>query len=466
MFAIIDLETTGLDPGTDRIFEIAILQFDGQQLTDSFCTLVNPEFQLLPGIERLTGIVDKQLSDAPKFFQIARKIVELTENRIIVAHHSRFDYAFLRKEFSRLGYNFSRQQLCTERLSRKLLPDFGSYKLSHLCKKLNIPLNGAHRALADANATLQLFQHLQILEKCPVSETESLKENIRENILPPGLNRNDINKLAEGCGVYFFYDERDRLIYVGKSKNIRKRVQSHFSGDLKSQKSLKMKHHIRRIDYQITGSELIALLLESDLIKTHQPVFNRSQRTIRYRYGLFSQLSADGYLTFSLQRFGPKGPNGIDGELVIAFSNKKQAQSFQDRIITKYRLCQKLCGLYKNRGPCFNYHLKLCNGACVGSESPEDYNLRANQAIDQFCYDFPDFLIVTKGRNADEKGVVLIRQGLYRGFGFLPEDAISALAIDTVGEHIQQRADNQDIRKIINAFLAKHPKTRIIALDK
>ncbi|MEZ4763852.1 MAG: GIY-YIG nuclease family protein [Calditrichia bacterium] len=225
----------------------------------------------------------------------------MTENRIIVAHHSRFDYAFA-KNF-RGWATISADSNSAPNGSAANCSDFGSSQLSHLCKKLNIPLNGAHRALADANATLQLFQHLQILEKCPVSETESLKENIRENILPPGLNRNDINKLAEGCGVYFFYDERDRLIYVGKSKNIRKRVQSHFSGDLKSQKSLKMKHHIRRIDYQITGSELIALLLESDLIKTHQPVFNRSQRTIRYRYGLFSQLSADGYLTFSLQRF-------------------------------------------------------------------------------------------------------------------------------------------------------------------
>ena len=160
MFTIIDIETTGNSSKNGKITEIAIYQHNGQRITDSFSTLINPEIDIPFFITKLTGIDNDMVKNAPKFFEVARKIVEMTAGRTFIAHNVHFDYSFIKEEFKRLGYTFNRKTLCTVQLSRKLLPGHRSYSLGNLCKDIGIEINGRHRATGDAYATVKLFEIL------------------------------------------------------------------------------------------------------------------------------------------------------------------------------------------------------------------------------------------------------------------------------------------------------------------
>lgn len=457
MFAIVDIETTGLSPVHDRIIEIAIVIYDGREITETFSSLVSPQLLLPPGIIRLTGITNEVLQDAPQFYEIARKIVELTENKIFVAHNVRFDYSFVRQSFRRLGYNFYRRQLCTFRLSRKHFPGLPSYSLGSLCRFLNIEAESEHRAIKDALATLRLFEKLHPLHNEEPPGSTALAE-CKETFLPPGISHEDIAKIPEETGVYFFYDEREKLIYVGKSKNIRKRILSHFSGDLKSSRSREMKNKIRQLRYEVTGSELVALLRESELIKKHQPPYNRDQRNTLYLYGIFSSMDGSGYLRLSLERL-PADGNG--SEPLLSFTNRMEAMEFLEKLLKKYDLCQKLCGIHKTGGPCFSYHTKGCQGACIGKELPPNYNKRVKKAIWQFEYALPSFLVIGRGRRDDEKSVVAIEKGVFKGFGYFQPQMVGEEAAQ-IREAVQTGEDNQDVRRIIIGYLRKNKEDLVV----
>ena len=215
-FAIIDIETTGLRAGQEKITEIAIILHDGKQIIEEFSSLVNPEKKIPHFITQLTGINDQMVSDAPRFYELARNIIELTDNATIVGHNVNFDYSFLKSEFKSLGYEFQRKTMDTIKLSRKLIPGLPSYSLGKLCASLNIPNTSRHRAAGDAMATTRLFELLFSIDGEP--EILSLKG------LSSNVNRSVIENLPELSGVYYFFDDRGKMIYVGKSINIKARV--------------------------------------------------------------------------------------------------------------------------------------------------------------------------------------------------------------------------------------------------
>ncbi len=445
-YAIIDVETTGLSPKEDRVIEISVLKYDGREIVDRFTTLVNPEIRLSPGIVRLTGIDNSLLKDAPKFYEIARKIVTMTDGAIIIGHNVRFDYAFLRHEFSRLGYRYVRKHLCTMRLSRKIMPGLPSYRLSILAKRLGLALPG-HRAEKDAETTLAL---LKSLEDISIDEEDDfagmLQTELKTSVLPAGISREKIQTLPEETGIYFFYDIQGQLLYVGKSLSVRKRVLGHFSNDMSTSKSQKMKALVRDIDFIITGSELVALLLESDFIKSEQPPFNRSQRNVKYRYGLVASIDKKGYHRLSLDHYGKAD------DPLMAFSNRAKAENYVLSLVKKYELCQKMAGIDKSKEACFQYHLKACHGACVGAESPDAYNARVKDALQRFNYPSPTFAIIGEGRSKRENSVVLVENGIYQGFGFVGKRKLKR-ELDFIRPLVKTRPDNQDIRKIINSYL-------------
>jgi len=163
LFTIIDIETTGAVYKYGKITEIAIYVHNGSEITGSFSSLVNPEIDIPIAITRLTGITNAMVAEAPKFYEVARTIAEITAGRTFVAHNVNFDYHFIKEEFSRLGYDFDRKRVCTVQLSRKLLPGHASYSLGRLCSELGIEITDRHRAEGDALATVKLFELL--LEK-------------------------------------------------------------------------------------------------------------------------------------------------------------------------------------------------------------------------------------------------------------------------------------------------------------
>ncbi len=454
MYAIVDLETTGSRPTEDKITEIAIVLHDGDKVVDSFTSLINPGRSIPYEITQLTGITNEMVRDAPRFHEVARRIVEFTDGKVFVAHNVRFDYSFLKSEFHSLGYNYQRKTLCTVRLSRKLLPGYPSYSLGKLCSSLKIPLVNRHRAFGDAEATSKLLDKILKLDK-PEELSNFIDGEIKAQTLPPQISSAQVMALPEQTGVYYFHDANGQVIYVGKSKNIKKRIISHFAMDYKSRKSIEFKNNITDITYEITGSELVALLLESDEIKRLKPKYNSAQKRTGGLYGIFTETDKSGYVHLYFDRL-----NGHTEPLVM-LQNYQKAQSFLYRQVEKFNLCLKLCELHKIKGPCFNYQLHRCQGACISRESPESYNLRVQEAIDSFSFTSRNFVVIGQGRKRGEKSVVCIEQGTYNGFGFI-QSSDEQLSMEEVKSYIKPYAHNRDIQKIICGYMKKSTNDRFI----
>jgi DNA polymerase-3 subunit epsilon len=453
MYAIVDIETTGGSHQNDKITEIAIYIHDGNRIVDEFCSLVNPERSIPYFITGLTGITNEMVADAPKFYEIAKEIVKLTENKIFVAHNAGFDYNFIRNEFKNLGYDYKRQQLCTVKLSRKIIPGLKSYSLGNICNDLNIIINDRHRAAGDAFATVRLLEKLLHLDELAGNGDITLSTPK----LHPSLKKETIENLPQAPGVYYLHDETGKIIYIGKSKNIHARVLSHLSNQA-TKRAGEMRDRIAGISYELTGNELVALLLESHEIKLHKPLYNRRQRRSMFTYGLFTYKDENNYTRFMLD----KSENRVEQPLTT-FNNKKAAVAFINKMVEKYRLCQKLSGIYNSQGSCFHYSIMECNGACDGKEHPEIYNIRAREALENFKFIHDNFLIIDKGRDINEKTVIKIKNGKYMGFGYIEKDT-SIMDETNLDDYLKPLYDNRDVQMIIKNYLKKNKVEKIIKL--
>ena len=282
MYVVVDVETTGGKYGEEGITEIAIYKYDGLEITDQLISLINPERPIQPFVENLTGINERMLRNAPKFYEIAKRIVEITTDCVLVAHNASFDYRMLQTEFDRLGFDFERKTLCTVELSKKLIPDVESYKLGKLVRSLGIPLSDRHRAAGDARATLDLLKIL--LHKD--GEKHIVKNLIKShsNTKKPKHLLKLLKTVPASMGVYYLHNSKGDVIYIGKSKNMKRRVNQHFSSSGKKQ--LRIQLETDSISVEETGSELIALLKELDEIKLHKPKHNRVHKSSFIKFGL------------------------------------------------------------------------------------------------------------------------------------------------------------------------------------
>ncbi len=455
MFAILDIETTGGSPKTEKITEIAIFFHDGEKVISEWSTLLNPEKNIPYFITGLTGITNEMVADAPKFYEVARELVERTENHTIVGHNVNFDYSFIKSEFKRLGFEYDRKTLCTVKLSRKILPGHKSYSLGKICKDLGITIMDRHRAAGDALATVKLFEMLQDNQNGDngldiISEPRGRYKNLNEN-----LTVEAIESLPEACGTYYFFDDKQQLLYIGKSKDIRHRVLSHL-GNTTSKRAMEMKQRIHSISYELTGSELIALLKESKEIKEQKPMYNRAQKRSSYYWGLYAGKDEFGYITFSLRKISemPEDP-------VTSYNNKKEAREAITRMVEKNWLCQKLSGLYQTDGACFHHTIRQCNGACVQGESVSSYNKRAETLLDNLKLDRGNVLIIDQGREPEERSLVRIEKGMYMGYGYLSVNE-SYLGIEQMLDCINPALDNRDIRQILKNWLKNNKVEKML----
>ncbi len=451
MYAIVDLETTGGKPGEHRITEFACYVYDGEEVVDEFSTLINPERKIPYQITRITGIDDKMVRTAPKFYEVARRIFEITDGKIFVAHNVNFDYGFLKYEFESLGGTFLRKKLCTANYSRKILPGKRSYSLGALCKEFGIEIRNRHRAAGDAEATVKLLKLLLGVESMKSVDLFSDQHLRQIN----GVSQLEIiNQLPNTTGVYYFHDANDELIYIGKSKNIRSRVLSHFATNLTT-KSREMKQRISNINFEECGSELIALLKESQEIKNHQPLFNRAQRRKSFTYGLFVKQNEEGYDELKLDKLKK---NDIP---LTSFTTKMAGRDFLHATVEKFGLCQKLCGLYPAETSCFHYNIGLCGGACIGKETAEEYNAKVHEAVAHLQFLHESFVLIDTGRNEHESSVVMVENGRYLGYGYL-DDSVTVESPEEFKEFITHYDDNRDVRQIIKSFLDRNAVKKII----
>lgn len=446
MYSVVDIETTGNGYKGQKITEISIFIFDGEKIIDEFTSLVNPEQKIPHFITNLTGITEAMVRTAPKFYEIAKKIAQITKDTIFVAHNVNFDYNIIRDEFKSLGFDFKRKKLCTVRLSRKIIPGLASYSLGNICSTEGIDIAARHRAKGDAEATVELFRRL-IKRDHKFTINSFLNAKSREATLPPLLDKQVVDNLPERHGVYYFKNTKKEVIYVGKANNIKQRVISHFYDKKKKERTMCLE--IADISYTETGSELIALLHESAEIKHLYPKFNRAQRKAGEAVGLFSYEDQKGILHLAFNRL-KLIPNPI-----MKFYSMAACRSLLEKICETFELCPKYCHLQTNVNACFHFQLQQCRGICSEKETIESYNKRVHKAIKSLGLQTDNLIIKESGRNDKELGFILILNGIYQGFGYINKN----LKLDSPEDYllyVKPQKDNRDIHRILNSYLSKN----------
>ncbi|CAM3425668.1 exonuclease domain-containing protein [Aequorivita lipolytica] len=454
MYAILDIETTGGKYNEEGITEIAIYRFDGHKVVDQFSSLVNPEKPIQPFVVNLTGINNEMLRHAPKFYEVAKRIIEITDGCIMVAHNALFDNRILTTEFDRLGYQYEKETLCTVELAKKLIPNMPSYSLGKLVRSLGIPLSDRHRAQGDAKATVALFKMLLAKDTSKEIITETLRKDPKRQLTPKLLDI--IENTPSETGVYYMHNEEGKVIYIGKSRNIKKRLTQHFTND--NRKSKRIQLEVKSVTFEKTGNELIALLKESEEIKQNKPVYNRGLRQTLFTHQLTSIVDEKGYINLTIEK--------ADGrkKAITTFSNYQQAKTSLFKITEENQLCQKLTGLYDGGKACFNYTIKECYGACVGKEAVEEYNNRVQAFLERYSYENQNMLIIDRGREIEERSVILIENGIYKGYGFynLNYQINNPEILKSI---INPMQNNRDAQHIIQNYLRKNKVLKTVNLS-
>ena len=311
-------------------------------------------------------------------------------------------------------------------------------------------MNGRHRAGGDALATAHLFK--MMYHKDSEKLNGLIQHEINPKIVHGALDLETIENLPNKTGVYLFYNEHNQLIYIGKSKNIRSRVEQHLRNS-KQEKGLRLIQEITRVDFELTGSETIALLRESHLVKHHKPKFNRALKKSNFNYGIFDELDLNGYLRLVVRLLGKSTSNPL-----IQFTSRKEASDF---VRSKYNLCEKYCGTKKVENACFYYSIEECKGACLENESIDLYNQRVQHFVEKITFERKSFFILDKGRDKFEKSLVYVEKGVFIGFGFAPYH-FNNLDVSCWKKFIKPQQENRDDKTIINQALFRKPDVKII----
>ena len=444
MYAIVDIETTGGYAAAHGITEISIHLFDGNKVVEKFETLVNPQQAIPRYIQAMTGITDDMVAGAPLFEDVAESVYNILNDKVFVAHNVNFDYSFIKAHLASVGYEYNAKRLCTVRLSRKILPGLPSYGLGKLCNSLDIQIEGRHRAWGDAAATVKVFQKL-IQSDTQQYIVKSLQRSSKEQMLPPNVPKEHFDRLPYTPGVYYFHNEKGKIIYVGKAKNIRYRINGHFSSNLDSRQKQNFIRYTHAITFQNCGTELMACILESSEIKRLWPIFNYSQKRWEDVYGIFAYEDQNGYLRLAIEK------NKKNLAPVHNFHYLVDGHSILRKLITQFQLCPRLCFMQAGTEPCDS----SCLGACDHKETPAKYNKRVHEAIDSLN-EQPSYAIVDKGLNGNDQSCILVLKGKLYGMGYIPGD-VQISDTETLKDYLQPYKENSFIRNLINGYAARYP---------
>jgi len=453
MYAILDIETTGGKYDEEGITEIAIYRHDGEIVTDQFSSLVNPQIEIQPFVQKLTGISGKMLQNAPKFYEIAKRVVQITEDCVIVAHNAAFDYRILQTEFRRLGFTFERKSLCTVSLSQLLLPDQPAYSLGKLVRNLGIPFSDQHRAQGDAKVTVKLFELL-------------LEKDLQKNILKAHISSEHPNKvppkflevidgLPSEMGVYYIHNSKNEIIYIGKSNNVKKRILNHLTG--KSKKARVIQNEIHKVTFALTGGELVSLLKEQNEIKTNAPKLNKAMKYRIFPMGIRLDDSVE-YPELIVEQIKK------EHTYFSVYKNSKSAKSAIFNWTENYGICLKKTSLSNKTGTCFLHEVNKCDGACTGKETPDSYRKKIKLLLADFEYPFSDFIITSKGRKLGESSFIYIKGNVFLGYGYY--ELNHQIKNDKqIMSRLISMEDNPDVQKLIRSFLSRKKYNKLIPLE-
>ena len=452
MYAIVDIETTGGHASANGITEIAICIHDGKKVVKRFETLVNPQREIPIYISALTGITNEMVKDAPPFGDVAADIYHLIHGKIFVAHNVNFDFSFVRYHLAAAGYDLQTNKLCTVRLGRKILPGLPSYSLGRLCKHLGIDNQSRHRAMGDAEATAELFT-LLLNSDTDNHIKQSLKQGSKDQVLPPNLSKKDIDQLPYTPGVYYFHDQKGKVIYVGKAKNLKKRVSSHFTGNNPGFQRQEFLRNIHQISHQVCGTELIAFVLEAIEIKRLWPKYNRSLKRFENAFCLYAFEDQRGYVRLAVDKYRKYS------DPIYTCNSLLDGYNLLNKLIDAFDLCPKLCFIQKNNELCTSAAGSTC--ACEGVEAPETYNEKVNNAIDQLKQALPTYAIRDEGRTGDEHSCILVEKGQFYGMGYISH-YFDADNVQQLKSYLTPYPGNDYIKNIVATYASKYPDRMVV----
>ena len=438
LYAVVDIETTGSYAAANGITEIAIVIHDGTKVLNFYESLVNPHVPIPYFIERLTGINNSMVANAPSFEEIAGQVHELLQDKIFVAHNVNFDYSFVKHHLDSAGYELNNKKLCTVRLARKVLPGLNGYSLGKLTQQLGIHHGARHRAGGDALATADLLAMIVAKDEHGAIPA-MLKIKTGEQYLPPHLQIENMEQLPNATGIYYFYNAEGKVIYVGKAKNIRKRVKSHFSNNKINRQKQDFLRETRRISYKQCATELMAHILESTEIRRLWPVHNRSQRGYLPLFGLFTYEDRQGYKRFAIEK------NRQAEKPVYTFNTVAEGRSRLRELISEFHLCNRLCNISVD-----------CD--CESHAAPDVYNEQADAAIAWMRKHLPTFALVDKGIDDNEQSCILIREGNFVGMGYVTENIRRADNLDALQNLLEPLQDNDFIRNLVFRYATANPE--------
>ncbi len=443
-YAVVDIETTGGHASGNGITEISVFVHDGERVIKHFETLINPQQPIPRFITSLTGIDSSMVEDAPVFDEIADVLFDILNENIFIAHNVNFDYSFVKHQLKQSGYDLTAKKLCTVRLGRKVFPGLPSYSLGNLCRSLKIDIENRHRAGGDAKATVKLFEHM-LANGAQTHIDQMLKRSSAEHWLPLHLDKEVIDKLPARPGVYYFHNSKDKVIYVGKAINLKKRVSSHFTHndpDLKRQNFIR---NIYKVSYTLCATELEAIVLESTEIKRLWPRYNKSQKQPPIKYALYSFEDNRGYIRLAIDKKKRNLP------YLYNFNLLNEGLVLLKKMIEEFELDARLCFIDKTA---------FTKKEADDMEPPDVYNKKIKRALDALNENLPTFVLVDEGIKEEEKLCLLVERGSFWGMGYLPK----SFAIATCGElknHLNPYADNDYIRNNIYSFAEANPNKKI-----
>ena len=439
-YAVVDIETTGSYAAGNGITEIGIVIHDGVKVLNFYESLVNPHTPIPYFIQRLTGIDNNMVANAPSFSEIAAQVFELLQDKIFVAHNVNFDYSFVKHHLKAAGFELDTKKLCTVRLARKVLPGLNGYSLGKLTQRLGINHGQHHRAGGDALATADLLAI--ILDKDTEGVVKGmLKGRNSEQYLPPHLAVEELERLPSSPGVYYFYNAIGKTIYIGKAKNIRKRVKSHFSNNKVNRQKQDFLRETHRISYKQCATELMAHILESTEIRRLWPIHNRSQRGYLPQFGLFAYEDMQGYKRLAVEK--------IRRSLtpIYTFNTITEGHSRLRQLIADFGLCSRLCNISTS-----------ADCGCTEHGSPDEYNERANNAINWMNIELPTFALLDKGIDENEQSCILIMKGNLYGMGYITDKSEQLRNIDTLLKTMEPLQDNDYIRNLVYRHASEYPE--------
>ncbi|MFT3704922.1 MAG: exonuclease domain-containing protein [Agriterribacter sp.] len=444
IFAIVDIETTGGYASASNITEIAIFIHDGTKIIDQFETLINPRQPIPYFIQTMTGITNEMVADAPAFETIAARIYDLLNDKIFVAHSVNFDFSFLNHALQQHGFYLNVKKLCTVRLTRKIFTGLPSYSLGNLCRSLEIPIENRHRAGGDALATVLLFEKLLQNDRYSYIQ-QFLKKSSKEQYLPLHLPKEQIEQLPKRPGVYYFRNQKGKVIYVGKAKSLRKRVSSHFTHNGTGRQKQEFVRNVHDISYQLCGTELMAAILEETEIKKLWPVYNISRKQPTIQYALYVFEDQLGYARLAIER------RRKHLRPVHTFGLMWDGYKLLWKMIEQYQLSPRLCFIDKT---------KYEGEYDVSPDAPDEYNKRVEKALEALHEDLPTFALLGDGVEVDQYSCLLMEKGKFYGMGYIPRE-MKLNNLSRLKNILTPYQDNDFIRDMIYRHVQSNPASKV-----